>query len=91
VGEKIYGRNIIATYKTSGTMTTAATETKSIGLPADARAVKVFAASTYKVHRDKKHIGHLSGLAKTSPALTQTATNYTAGPLGLISGFLQAT
>jgi len=36
--EKIYARNLITTYQTFGTMTTHATETKSIGLPADMQA-----------------------------------------------------
>jgi hypothetical protein len=65
-------------------MTTPATETKSIGLPADARSCQGFCSSTYNPHRDKTQFDHLPGLAKTSPALTRTATNYTAGPLAFM-------
>jgi hypothetical protein len=42
---KIYAREFNATYQTFGTLTTPTTETRSMGLPADARAVKFFAAS----------------------------------------------
>jgi hypothetical protein len=40
---KTYASEFKATYQAFGTVTTPATETKSIGLPADARAVMVFA------------------------------------------------
>jgi hypothetical protein len=45
-------------------MTDPATETKSIGLPADARGVIVFAASSYKVHQDEKLTAHQPGLLR---------------------------
>ena len=48
MGEEIYGRNIMTTYQTFVTMTTPAPETRSMGLPADASAVKFFAASLTK-------------------------------------------
>ena len=44
MGEKIYVRNTIITYQVFGIMTTPATVTMSMGLPADARAVKFFSA-----------------------------------------------
>jgi hypothetical protein len=44
MGEKINGRNNINTYQIFGTTTNPATETESMGLPADALAVKFFAA-----------------------------------------------
>ena len=37
--------------------------------------------SIKQLHLDKKTPVHLLGLAKTSPALTQTATSHTTGPL----------
>ena len=37
-----------ATYQTFGTLTTPATVTRSMGLPADAQAVKFFAATLFK-------------------------------------------
>ena len=62
-------------------MITPTTETMSIGLPADALAVMVFAVSLIKFTVTEKLLSHLPGLAKTSPARTQTATNHTTGPL----------
>jgi hypothetical protein len=43
ISPKVYARKLNPTYQTFCTMTTPATETKSIGLPADAHAVMVFA------------------------------------------------
>ena len=53
--------------KFCGTLTVPAAETKSIGLPADARVVMVFAAPLRQFHRDPKPHIHLPGLAKTTP------------------------
>ena len=44
MGAKVYVRNFIITYQVFDTMTNPATETRSMGLPADAQAVKLFAA-----------------------------------------------
>jgi hypothetical protein len=44
ISPKVYKRMFKATYHTFGTVTTPATVTRSMGLPADARAVKFFAA-----------------------------------------------
>ena len=65
-------------------MTNPATETKSIGLPADAQAVKFFAAPLRKLYLDVTTLYRLPGPAKNSPALTRTATNHTGWPLGFI-------
>jgi len=43
-------------------MITPAAETKSIGLPADALVVKVFASPSGQLYRDKTTFAHLSGL-----------------------------
>ena len=48
IGLKVYGSMFKVTYQTFGTMTTPATVTRSIGLPADALAVKFFAATFNK-------------------------------------------
>ena len=45
IGPKVYESIFKLTYQTFGTVTTPATVTKSKGLPADARAVKFFAAT----------------------------------------------
>jgi len=48
--------------KLCGTLTTPATKTKSIGLPADARGVMVFAIPSWQLYRDQTTLIHLSGL-----------------------------
>jgi hypothetical protein len=45
ISPKVYKSMFKATYQTSGTLTTPATVTRSMGLPADAQAVKFFAAT----------------------------------------------
>ena len=46
--EKLYVSNITTTYQVFSTVTTPAAETKSIGLPADAQDVMVFARPTVR-------------------------------------------
>ena len=53
--------NFIATYQIFCTMTNPAAETKSIGLPADARAVMVFAMPLRQLYRDETTPLHLPG------------------------------
>jgi len=48
ISPKVSASKFKPTYQTFGTMTTPAAVTKSIGLPADAQAVKFFAASLSK-------------------------------------------
>ena len=48
IGPKVYENKFKPTYQTFGTVTNPATETMSMGLPADDRAVKFFAASLSK-------------------------------------------
>jgi hypothetical protein len=48
IGHKFSASKFQTIYQTFGTMTTPATETRSMGLPSDARAVKFFAASLSK-------------------------------------------
>ena len=48
ISPKVYGSKFKPTYHTFGTLTTPATVTMSMGLPADARAVKFFAATPFK-------------------------------------------
>ena len=50
--EKTYSSDFKATYQTFCTMTTPAAETKSMGLPADAHAVMVFATPPRQLYRD---------------------------------------
>jgi hypothetical protein len=45
ISPKVYKSVFKATYYTFGTLTTPATVTRSMGLPADAQAVKFFAAT----------------------------------------------
>jgi hypothetical protein len=47
ISPKVYKRMFKATYHTFGTLTAPATVTRSMGLPADARAVKFFAATLF--------------------------------------------
>jgi len=49
------------------------------GAAADAHAPMVFATQLKNLYHDKTHPAHLDGKAKTIYALTQAATNYTAG------------
>ena len=44
IDPKVYASKFKATYQTFGTVTTPSAETRSIGLPADAQAVMVFAS-----------------------------------------------
>jgi len=48
--------------KSCGTRTVPAAKTKSIGLPADAHGVMVFAISSWQLYRDQTTFVHLSGL-----------------------------
>ena len=48
IGPKVYVSKFNATYQTFGTMTTPTTETKSIGLPADAQLSTFFAVPFIK-------------------------------------------
>jgi hypothetical protein len=48
---KVYESNFKPTYQTFGTLTTPATVTKSIGLPADAQLAAFF-APIYKIYLD---------------------------------------
>ena len=48
IGPKVYASKIKPSYQTFGTLTTPATVTRSMGLPADAPAVKFFAATLFK-------------------------------------------
>ncbi len=57
-------------------MTTPAAETKSIGLPADARAVMVFATSSRPFFRDRTTPAHLPGF----PTLTTTSVREITRP-----------
>ena len=54
--------------KSCGTQTDPATETKSIGLQADARVVMVFATPPRLLYRDQTAIVHLSGLGTVKTA-----------------------
>ena len=60
--EKTYASKFKPTYQTFGTVTTLAAETKSMGLPADAHAVMVFASPPRQFYRDGTNSCHLSGL-----------------------------
>ena len=74
--------NSIQLIKLFGTRTDPAIETKSIGLPADARGVMVFA--TRQFYRDTQ-IAAVYWTSKNHATATQTPTNQTAGPLGASS------
>jgi hypothetical protein len=63
---KVYARKIKAPYQTFGIMTTPTTETKSIGLPADALVVMVFASPSGQFYRDVTNPAHLPGLCKNA-------------------------
>ena len=52
IDHKVFAIKFNPTYQTFGTMTTPATETKSIGLPADAHAVMVFSVLPRLFYRD---------------------------------------
>jgi hypothetical protein len=52
---------IYTAYKTLGTLTVPAAETKSIGLQADAQVVMVFAMPPRQLYRDRTNPAHLSG------------------------------
>ena len=66
-------------------MIVTSTETEA-GLPADAQAVKFFAAPLRKFYLDKTTTYRLPGQAKNSPASgPRTATNHTAETLWAIA------
>jgi hypothetical protein len=56
--------NIQQLIKSCGTGTDPATETKSIGLPADARVSSVFCSAPYKIHLDEKPSARKPGLCR---------------------------
>jgi hypothetical protein len=62
--EKTYASEFKATYQTFDTMTTPTTKTKSIGLPAYAQAVMVFASPLRQFYHDVTHSYRLPGLCK---------------------------
>ena len=67
--------------KFCGTLTDPAAETKSIGLPADARVVMVFAPDSYRepsgqIYHDVTTSTCLPGLAKTPPYQLMIITLY---------------
>jgi len=63
MGEEVYVRNTIITYQVFDTVTIPATVTKSIGLPADAQVVMVFASSPRQFYRDGTTSCHLLGFS----------------------------
>jgi len=63
IGPKVYTSKFNTTYQTFGTMTTLATKTKSMGLPAYARAVMVFASPSRPFYRDGTTRGRLPGFS----------------------------
>jgi len=65
ISPKAYESEFKATYSTFGTMTNPATVTMSIGLPADAPTVMVFASPSGQFYLDVTTYCHLSRLAKT--------------------------
>ena len=62
IGPKVYGSKFKSTYRTFGTVTTPATKAMSMGLPADAQAVMVFASSSGQFYHDVTTRVRLSGL-----------------------------
>jgi hypothetical protein len=64
IGPKVYGSKFKPTYQTFGTVTTPAAETKSIGLPANAHAVMVFASPLRQFYPDVTTRVRLPGFSR---------------------------
>ena len=64
IGPKVYAIEFKPTYQTFGTMPTPATKTKPIGLPADTRAVMIFASPPRQFYRDVTTLRRLPGFGR---------------------------
>ena len=77
MGDEIYTRNMITTYKTFESMTNFSAKTTSIGLPGLFSTCRfIFAAQSRQFYHDKTPSYHLPvpiaiGIAKTAPATGQ--------------------
>jgi hypothetical protein len=65
MGPKVYVSEINSTYQAFGSGTNPATVTKSMGLPADALVVMVFASSSGQLYRDAEILPTYRDFAKT--------------------------
>jgi hypothetical protein len=63
ISPKVYVSKFNLTYQIYGTVTNPATVTRSIGLPADAHAVLVFASPPRQFYRDGTTRGRLPGFS----------------------------